>query len=254
MFLGKKEYFLLAILLLFLSGCSGNIQVFHEEEESSFRRAERLKREGNYEESLYAFLKVIENRRDAPESHLNAGLLLLEHREEPILAIYHFTKYLELKPDSDKSDLVRQRIEVAKKKFIQKLPEHSYTKGYERLDLIEIITQMKSETKKLKQQLLACRQNRTALVSKESFFQNDTNTAENSDQSFRESDTNSSVNTNSTPVSGTLSYSVQIGDTLSKISLKFYNTTARWMDVYRANQDVLKTPNDLKVGQVLRIP
>lgn len=49
-------------------------------------------------------------------------------------------------------------------------------------------------------------------------------------------------------------YTVQKGDTLQKISKKFYGTTKRWMKIYDANKDVLKGPNKVYPGQVLNIP
>lgn len=49
-------------------------------------------------------------------------------------------------------------------------------------------------------------------------------------------------------------YTVGKGDTLQKISKKFYGTTKRWMDIYNANKGVLKSPNDIYPGQVIDIP
>ena len=49
-------------------------------------------------------------------------------------------------------------------------------------------------------------------------------------------------------------YTVQKGDTLGGISMKVYGTSKRWKQIFEANQDVLKDPNHLKVGQLLRIP
>ena len=49
-------------------------------------------------------------------------------------------------------------------------------------------------------------------------------------------------------------YTVRPGDTLGKISIRFYGTSSRYMDIYNANRDVLTTPSSLRVGQVLRIP
>ncbi len=50
------------------------------------------------------------------------------------------------------------------------------------------------------------------------------------------------------------SYTVQKGDTLQKISKKFYGTTQNWHKIYKANKDVLKSPNTIRPGQTLRIP
>ena len=44
------------------------------------------------------------------------------------------------------------------------------------------------------------------------------------------------------------------GDTLGKISSRFYGTSRRYMDIYNANRDVLSSPSSIEVGQTLRIP
>lgn len=49
-------------------------------------------------------------------------------------------------------------------------------------------------------------------------------------------------------------YTVQKGDTLQKISKKFYGTTKKWNKIYEANKDTLKAPDKIRVGQVLNIP
>lgn len=49
-------------------------------------------------------------------------------------------------------------------------------------------------------------------------------------------------------------YTVQKGDTLQKISKKFFGTSKRWISLFDANKDVLKGPNKVYPGQVLRIP
>lgn len=49
-------------------------------------------------------------------------------------------------------------------------------------------------------------------------------------------------------------YTVQPGDTLSRISQQFYGTGSLWRLIYEANQDVLTNPSLIRPGQVLRIP
>ncbi len=44
------------------------------------------------------------------------------------------------------------------------------------------------------------------------------------------------------------------GDSLSRLSLRYYGTANRWQDIYNANRDVLQGENSLRVGQRLRIP
>lgn len=49
-------------------------------------------------------------------------------------------------------------------------------------------------------------------------------------------------------------YVVQKGDTLSKISQKYYGTTKRWKQIYDANRERISNINNLKVGTKLEIP
>ncbi|MCU0665915.1 MAG: LysM peptidoglycan-binding domain-containing protein [Candidatus Omnitrophica bacterium] len=49
-------------------------------------------------------------------------------------------------------------------------------------------------------------------------------------------------------------YKVEKGDTLQKISEKLYGTTKNWYKIYKANQDVLKSPDKIRPGQTIKIP
>jgi nucleoid-associated protein YgaU len=55
--------------------------------------------------------------------------------------------------------------------------------------------------------------------------------------------------------SGTVkSYTVKAGDTLSVIAEKIYGDAAKFEVIFEANKDILKSANDIKVGQELKIP
>jgi len=49
-------------------------------------------------------------------------------------------------------------------------------------------------------------------------------------------------------------YTVQSGDTLSKISRQFYGDANQYMRIYEANHDQLKDPDKIRPGQKLVIP
>jgi nucleoid-associated protein YgaU len=49
-------------------------------------------------------------------------------------------------------------------------------------------------------------------------------------------------------------YTVKKGDTLQKISRKFYGTTKKWPLLYKTNKDRLKSQDRVYPGQVLDIP
>jgi nucleoid-associated protein YgaU len=49
-------------------------------------------------------------------------------------------------------------------------------------------------------------------------------------------------------------YTVQSGDTLSKISKQFYGDANQYMRIFEANRDKLDDPNKIRPGQQLTIP
>ena len=49
-------------------------------------------------------------------------------------------------------------------------------------------------------------------------------------------------------------YTVNSGDTLSKISKHFYGNASEYMRIFYANRDKLHDPNKIQVGQQLIIP
>jgi len=49
-------------------------------------------------------------------------------------------------------------------------------------------------------------------------------------------------------------YTVQKGDTLQKISSKYYGTTRNWYKIYKLNKDLVKGFDKIYPGQVINIP
>jgi nucleoid-associated protein YgaU len=49
-------------------------------------------------------------------------------------------------------------------------------------------------------------------------------------------------------------YTVQKGDTLEKISQRFYGSRRFWYRIYELNKDIIKDPNRIYPGQIINIP
>lgn len=49
-------------------------------------------------------------------------------------------------------------------------------------------------------------------------------------------------------------YTVQLGDTLSRISRDVYGDAGSYMKIFEANRDVLNDPDKIRLGQTLKIP
>lgn len=49
-------------------------------------------------------------------------------------------------------------------------------------------------------------------------------------------------------------YTVAAGDNLSKIAKKLYGDANKWKRIFEANREILKNPDLIRPGQVLKIP
>ena len=152
-----------AAMFLGLTGCGDRDRLSYatETDEPYYREGVSLLKTGRQQEALTAFLKVIDKRgEDAPESHLEIGLLYLQHINDPLSAIYHFKKYLALRPNSPQAPLVRQRIDAAIREFARTLPAQPLDTATKRVDLIAAMDKLKMENDQLKQQLADLQANR----------------------------------------------------------------------------------------------
>ena len=253
-------------LSLVLCGCgmSEHMRPISESDEPDFRRGQEELKLDRKQEALSAFLKVLDERRDAPESHLEVGRLYLFYVGNPVLAIYHFNKYLEYKPDVEQSPMVRQLIQTAEKEFARRLPGGPFRQDVERMDVEDSFKKLKDENLELKKQLLLVRQQlaeRERALSLAVTQAKERSSAPATSSIATITIKNAAGGSREVPVgkvgkitAGGKVHVVQQGETLSNISKQFYGTTARWKEIWQANTDVIPKPEMLKPGMELRIP
>jgi len=278
---------LLGLAALWLGGCtdSERVKTAAEVDEPAYREGQSLLKTGRRQEALSAFLRVIDKRgNDAPESHLELGLLYAQHINDPLSAIYHFKKYLALRPNSPQAPLVRQRIDAATREFARTLPAQPLENQLQRVDLVAALDKLKQENEALKQELADVKAGRNSVaMAGLDTSPGATETAATPGLSFNV-ETIPTVRTrpvppptrppapaptraatatqnppapaaNTTqPAAGNRRHTVQPGDTLFKIAQQYYGNRSRWRDIYAANRGVMKSETDLKVGTQLRIP
>ncbi len=247
--------------ILALTTCSStnNLTLVEETQEKQYQRGVRLLKEGRDQEALNAFLKVIEKRTDAPESHLEVGRLYLNYIGDPIAAIYHFRKYLEYCPLSEQAPMVRQLIDTARKQFARSLPGQPFQDEMERVDLLKLLEETREENAQLKRKLATAKK-RFDDIQTMLGPQAAAKLAASFGQAASSSATSKTIASNNVSPQGNASkprvteYTVEAGDTLTKISQKVYGTSSRWQDIMAANGAILPSPNSLKPGQILTIP
>lgn len=57
-----------------------------------------------------------------------------------------------------------------------------------------------------------------------------------------------------TPADATRVYTVQAGDSLSKIAKREYGDANKWNAIFEANRDTIRNPDLIHPGQVLTLP
>jgi LysM repeat protein len=260
-------------LLLFLAaGCDrgDRLTLSVETDDPQYRRGQQLLKQGHNQDALGAFLKVIEKRGDdAPESHLEAGLLYQQYFKDPITAIYHFNRYIELQPNSRQADLVRQRKDAAMREFARSLPAQPLESQAARLELMSRIDELQKENLQLKDEIATLRQggagstgSRGAAAPGEAtspaagmraplFTLLPAGPAGARPALTARSPATPAANS---PATANRRHVVAPGDTLYKIAQRYYGNGSKWPEILEANRDVLKNENAVSPGMELRIP
>jgi hypothetical protein len=155
-----RVWLLLALAALLAgAGCGGeNSTLTPELDEPLYRDGQQKKREGQNQQALADFLRVIAKRADqAPESHLEAGLICRGY--DPITAIYHFKRYIDLEPNSRQVTNVRDLINAAERDFAKTLPmvTSAIDGAAGHSDLLEDVNRLQRENDDLRARLASLR-------------------------------------------------------------------------------------------------
>lgn len=244
--------FALALAPVFLvTGCGGGGgPALRETDEAEYQRGKDLLRRGEDEKALLSFLRVIDERSEAPESHLEVGLLYLEEFDQPVLAIYHFQRFLELRPEARQSPQVEKLIDTARKEFARALPGQPFRPPEEQDQVLRHAERLEVENQRLEREIRELRETNRRLrerVEAERAIPGE-NPAAVAGNGVAPAETSPSAES---PPS---TYVVRPGDTLNSIARRAYGNPARWERIFDANRDLLRSPDDLRVGQELRLP
>lgn len=272
--------------LLWAAGCERNpgAMLGPETDDPNFRRGQQLLRQDRKQEALVAYLKAIETRGDsAPDSHLEAGLLYLQHVKDYIAAIYHLRKYVELRPNSRQAELVRGQIDAATREFARSLPGNPLESKTQRLDMLDQVERLQREIEQLKAELSVARGgspgpiNRLLVPVDSAAGQSppgpilvQENPVEDSPIMMAPLPSRSPVGevveapsvaapsaASAPPADATPAgrrHTVARGDTLFSLAQQYYGNRSRWRDIYEANRNQLPDANSLRLGMELVIP
>jgi len=218
-------------VVLAAAGCSRGVAWMDQKDQSLplVQRAADRVAEGDIESAVRLYLKALEQEPNAARAHLDLAFLLQEHRKDYIGAIYHYRRYLELRPDAEKKDLVEERIRLAEQLFAADVL------GPSRMSAKVAALERENETLKVRLQDLSSRIMSTRRPESRPAAAAGT----------------VAPTAKADPVT---TYRVKRGDTLSSIATDVYGDGNRWKDLQVANSDILGNSSQVRVGQVLVVP
>jgi tetratricopeptide (TPR) repeat protein len=251
------------IVLAFSTACDRSAPTSDAaaEQEVNYLRAKKFNDQQDFQAAAEFYKKTLAVNPDFAKAHLEMGLLSDEKLGDPIAAIYHYRRYLELKPDSEKRQLVEDFIERARLSLAAKLPQSS--------------TIDPGELGRLQTDKAALLQENAMLRSRVAELEKATTVAATAVEPPSVSVPPTGMILNSSPAPNVVmaavpiiplnepppvdpgrvhTYVVQKGDTLQSLALRYYGTRSAWEKIYQANRSGLPSKNQLKVGQQLLIP
>ena len=212
-------------LLFSLTACDSRSLTAEEREEriDGVVEARELMEAGRYKEAELAYKQALDENPLIARPHLDLATIYQQHIINHIHAIYHYDRYLELRPETQKRAFIQeQRLKVARmlaQAFLNNTPEVKR--------LMDENAHLQAEVARLKKVAPPA----LAL-----------------DSDRKEMKPNQNIENKYTI------YHVRSGDTLSRIAKRFYNDPSRWEEIYQANRDSLQSPSGIRVGQTLVIP
>jgi nucleoid-associated protein YgaU len=223
-------------LLLLATGCNerGSWQDSRDERDPTLQRARAAKNAQDLPGAIALYSETLDHKPRLAAAHLEVGMLY-EKKEDYLRAVYHYQRYLELRPSAQKNKLVEDMLRVAKVCYAASLP--NLPPG-----AIEEIALLKRENASLRGQLRKYAPPGTVPPEVNA----------------------PAVSTNLPPVlalpqpvaaqPAVRTYIVQSGDTLAGIAHKEYKDKTKAKKIFEANRDTLASPQSIKAGQTLIIP
>lgn len=236
-----------------------------EQKEPHYRVGKARVNSMDYTGAIEAFQRALEVNPRSASAHFELGWLYDVKVPDPAAAVYHYQKYLQLRPRADNADIVRQRILACKQELARSVLPLPISPSLQRE-----FEQLAEENRRLKSEL-ARWQNYAGDLTRalsNAVASSRTTSSGPLNQSSSDMGFSFAVPTQAAPPAGGLSFTsprlepasapsqttfrtheVQPGETLSRIARRYRTTVQALME---ANPGI--DPHRLRIGQKLRLP
>ena len=234
----RKLYYLpLCIAVVVLSACNKDAESSdaREERDPLVKTGQAYMEQQLWDEAEKAFKDALDNDPVMARPHLDLALIYQQYKPNYVHSIYHYDRYLELRPESEKTEFITEQ----KAKLQQAVANNIIKESPQVKQVLDELNRLRKENAALKNQLT---ENSTGAK------------PASADQSSPATTTAAAGSQPGENAAAHQIYHVVAGDTLTKIATKFYGDSSKWDVLFEANRNTLPSPGDLRVGQTLVIP
>ena len=233
--------FSLGVLLLVLCGTGcGRFSGADSPRDQAARKtrdAEALNEARDYQRAAEAYEEALRLDPSNPDAHFKAAVIYDKKLDQFLPAIYHYEAFLKMESDPEKSKLASDFLNNVQFQYVATLPQFKKLANPDTTKLQTDNDSLRRQISDLKTELVRVRSEKTAAAAPVAVARPREKTSAAPDAA---------------PPSAK-SYKVQKGDGLQTIARKMYGDRTKWRAILKANPQ-LKDAEDLRVGQVLKIP
>jgi len=231
---------------LLLAGCgqkNGAQLDAADEKDTRVRKGLEQVSKKNWDEAIGQFETALVKKPELGRPDLELAMIYHQHEKNYARAVYHYERYLEKRPLTEKRALIQDWIKQAK---VSLAGETGISGG----DVSEELIRLTRENNLLRRQLETAGGAAPATVAS-------VKTLLTQPPAVRPALTPAAAPVAAKPAEpakAARTYLVRPGDTLSRIAGSVYGDAGKWRKIYDANRNKMKTETDIKVGQTLTIP
>lgn len=229
------------LILAAAAGCQRATDDQREARNRHMRRALAAKDAQDIDGAIEWCERALERKPGLALAHRELALMLDGFREDYVAAIYHYQRYLDLRPDTPNREAVEELIRHCRMNFAAQIgatPEEWQRDLQVRNDRIRALETELALWRSGDIQAAAGSASPSA--------------APPAAPAARVPAPAPSASEAPPPAART--HVVSAGETLGTISSRYYGSPAKWNRIFEANRDRIQNPNNVRVGTALVIP
>jgi tetratricopeptide (TPR) repeat protein len=122
----SSRFYLVLVTVLALTGCNSQADKdpaqTNSDSNPNYKQAEQDLKNNNPEGAVADYQAALAANPTLPGAHYELGMIYANKLNDPISAIYHFKRFLELSPNTDKKDQVQAIIDKQGQTYASSLP------------------------------------------------------------------------------------------------------------------------------------